>query len=166
MPNVARISPCLWFDSQAEEAARFYVSIFPGSGVDHVSRYGAAGFEVHGRPAGSVMTVAFHLGSQPLVALNGGPAFRFNEAISLQVHCDGQDEVDRYWARLAEGGEEGRCGWLKDRFGLSWQVIPTAMGQLLGNPDLPGAQAAFRAMLQMRKLDVGALRRAFDGIGS
>jgi predicted 3-demethylubiquinone-9 3-methyltransferase (glyoxalase superfamily) len=162
MPVTTRITPCLWFDTRAEEAARFYVSIFPGSGIDHVSRYGKAGFEVHGKPAGSVMTVAFHLGSQPVVALNGGPQFRFTEAVSLQVLCDGQEEVDQYWARLADGGEEGPCGWLKDRFGLSWQVIPTALGQMLGAPDSPGAEAAFRAMLQMRKLDLAALRRAFD----
>ena len=162
MAATLRIVPCLWFDSQAEEAARFYVSVFPGSGVDHVSRYGKAGFEVHGKPAGSVMTVAFHLGSQPVVALNGGPQFTFNEAVSLQVFCDGQEEVDHYWSRLTDGGEEGRCGWLKDRFGLSWQVIPSAMGQFLGAPDSPGAAAAFQAMLGMRKLDLAAMRRAFE----
>jgi predicted 3-demethylubiquinone-9 3-methyltransferase (glyoxalase superfamily) len=128
-----------------------------------VSRYGKAGFEVHGRPEGSVMTVAFHLGGQALTALNGGPMFRFTEAISMQVLCEDQDEVDRYWSLLAAGGEEGRCGWLKDRFGLSWQVIPTAMGQILGGPDPGGSRRAFEAMLGMRKLDLAALRRAYGG---
>ncbi len=163
MATALRIVPCLWFDSQAEEAARFYVSVFPGSGVDHVSRYGKAGFETHGRPEGSVMTVAFHLGTQAMTALNGGPLFRFTEAISMQVLCEGQEEVDRYWALLSTGGEEGRCGWLKDRFGLSWQVIPTAIGQVLGGPDAAGSRRAFEAMLGMRKLDLAALRAAYEG---
>ncbi len=163
MATTVRITPCLWFDTQAEEAARFYVSIFPGSGIDHVARYGKAGFEVHGKSAGTVMTVAFHLGSQPVTALNGGPQFHFSEAVSMQVACEEQSEIDRYWARLAEGGQEGPCGWLKDRYGLSWQVFPTAIGQLVSGPDVEGSRRAFEAMLKMRKLDLAALRRAYDG---
>jgi predicted 3-demethylubiquinone-9 3-methyltransferase (glyoxalase superfamily) len=163
MATTVRITPCLWFDTQAEEAARFYVSIFPGSGIDHVSRYGKAGLDVHGKPAGSVMTVAFHLGSQPVTALNGGPQFHFSEAVSMQVACEDQAEIDRYWARLSDGGQEGPCGWLKDRYGLSWQVFPAAIGQLVSGPDPEGSRRAFEAMLKMRKIDLAALRRAYDG---
>jgi len=158
-----RITPCLWFDGQAEEAARFYVSIFEDSGIDAVSRYGKEGFEVHGQPEGSVMTVAFHLGGQPFTALNGGPQFRFSEAISFQVACETQAEVDHFWSRLAAGGEEGPCGWLKDRFGLSWQIVPTVLTQMLGDPDAGKRERVTKAFLQMKKLDVAALERAYAG---
>ena len=158
-----RIDPCLWFDTQAEDAAKLYVSVFDNSGIDNISRYPKEGVEVHGRPAGSVMTVAFHLGDTHFTALNGGPHFKFNEAVSFQVYCDSQDEIDHYWQRLTEnGGAESQCGWLKDRFGLSWQVIPRAMAELMkGPPDKSGR--AMQAMLAMKKLDIAKLRRAFDG---
>ena len=156
---MARIHPFLWFDTQAEEAANFYVSIFPGSRITGVTRYGAAG----PGPAGSAMTVQFELDGRGFIALNGGPHFKFNEAVSFSVTCAGQDEVDRYWSQLtAGGGEEGRCGWLKDRYGLSWQVTPVALGQLLSDPDPGRSRRVMEAMLQMRKIDVAALERARD----
>jgi predicted 3-demethylubiquinone-9 3-methyltransferase (glyoxalase superfamily) len=151
-----KITPWLWFDTQAEEAAAFYTSIFPNSRTLDVSRYGEAG----PRPAGSVMTVSFELDGQQLVALNGGPEFTFNEAISFQVSCEGQDEVDEYWSKLSEGGEEGPCGWLKDKYGVSWQIVPTRLGELLGDPDPEKAQRAMQAMLGMKKLDIAALEQA------
>ncbi|HEV3002154.1 MAG TPA: VOC family protein [Solirubrobacteraceae bacterium] len=151
-----RITPCLWFDTQGEEAAEFYVSVFPNSRITEVARYGEAG----PREAGSVMTVAFELDGQPFVALNGGPEFTFNEAISLQVDCRSQDEVDHYWSRLSEGGQEGPCGWLKDRFGLSWQVVPARLNELVSDPDPETSQRVMRAMLKMGKLDVAALEEA------
>jgi predicted 3-demethylubiquinone-9 3-methyltransferase (glyoxalase superfamily) len=150
------IRPFLWFDSQAEEAAHHYVSIFPNSRILGVSRYGDAG----PGPAGSVMTVAFELDGQAFLALNGGPHFKFTEAISFLVDCKTQDEVDRYWERLSDGGEQGPCGWLKDRFGLSWQVVPAALGELLGDPDPRKAKRVVEAMLRMKKLDIAELRRA------
>jgi predicted 3-demethylubiquinone-9 3-methyltransferase (glyoxalase superfamily) len=158
-----KLSPCLWFDREAEEAARFYVSVFPDSGIDAVSRYGKEGFEVHGKPEGTVMTVAFHLGEQPFTALNGGPEFHFSEAISFQVPCETQAEVDYYWSNLSAGGEEGPCGWLKDRFGLSWQVVPTALPRLLTDPDAAKRERVTRAFMGMKKLDVAALERAARG---
>jgi len=160
-----RITPCLWFDHQAEEAARFYVGVFKNSRIVSVSRYTEAGYEVHGQPAGKVMTVAFELDGQPFTALNGGPAFTFNEAISFQVSCETQAEVDYYWVQLGVGGDERaqQCGWLKDRFGVSWQVVPTALIEMLGAPDTQKVQRATAAMLQMKKLDIAALRRAFAG---
>ncbi len=162
------IRPCLWFDDRAEEAARFYTGIFPNSRIVDVARYGEAGFEVHGRPAGSVMTVRFELDGQPFTALNGGPVFTFNEAVSLEVRCETQEEVDRYWGLLGEGGDPAarQCGWLKDRFGVSWQVVPEAMEELLADPHSPGTQRAMNAMLQMEKLDIGELRRAYEGAGA
>jgi len=165
MPIVSKLTPCLWFNGQAEEAAAFYTSILPDSTITSVSRYGKAAQEVHGQPAGSVMTVAFTLDGQPFTALNGGPAFTFNEAISFQVFCETQAEVDHYWDRLSEGGDERaqRCGWLKDRFGVSWQIIPAALPALIGGPDREGAQRATAAMLQMKKLDVAALERTYHG---
>lgn len=161
------IAPCLWFDDRAEEAARFYVGIFPNSRIVSVTRYGKAGFEVHGRPAGSVMTVAFELDGQPFTALNGGPHFTFNEAVSLQVMCETQDEIDRYWERLSEGGDPRarQCGWLKDRYGLSWQVVPRGMEEMLRDAESPEAQRAMEAVLRMEKLDVGEIRRAYEGRG-
>lgn len=153
-----RTTPCLWFDGQAEQAAQFYVSIFPNSTIVDVARYTDAGPGT----AGSVMTVLFELDGQRFVGLNGGPAFRFNEAVSFQIDCADQDEVDYYWTRLADGGEEGPCGWLKDRFGLSWQVVPAALPALLGDPDPARARRAMAAMMDMGKLDVTALRAAAD----
>lgn len=158
-----RIAPCLWFDTQAEEAAQFYVSIFADSRIDTISRYGKEGFEVHGRPEGLVLTVAFRLGGQSFTALNGGPHFKFTEAISLQVFCDTQAEVDHYWAKLSEGGEEQVCGWLKDKFGLSWQIVPAVLPAMMCDPDTRKSQRAFRAIMQMKKLDIAALTRAFEG---
>ena len=151
--------PFLWFDGQAEAAAALYVDVFPDSRIDNVSRYGEAG---PGEP-GTVLTVDFTLDGQRFVALNGGPQFRFTEAVSFQIPCADQAEVDHYWDRLSEGGEESRCGWLKDRFGLSWQVVPTALPELLGDPDPDRANRAMQAMLGMRRLDIAALRAAADG---
>ncbi|SDQ78069.1 Glyoxalase superfamily enzyme, possibly 3-demethylubiquinone-9 3-methyltransferase [Quadrisphaera sp. DSM 44207] len=156
-----RIVPNLWFDTRAEEAAQFYTSVFDGSRIVRVARYpeGAPG------PAGSVMTVEFELEGQRFVGINGGPHFPFTEAVSFQVTCRDQEEVDRFWsALLAGGGEESRCGWLKDRYGLSWQVVPEGMEELFEDPDPARAQRAVQAMLQMRKLDLAALRRAADGV--
>lgn len=160
-----RIIPCLWFAEEAEEAARFYTSIFPSSRVTAITRYGEAGFEVHRRPAGSVMTVEFELDGQPFTALNGGPAFTFNEAVSFQVTCATQEEMDRYWERLSAGGDPKAqvCGWLKDRYGLSWQVIPAGMQEIFADGQTPGAQRAMTAMLRMKKLDMAELRRAAAG---
>jgi predicted 3-demethylubiquinone-9 3-methyltransferase (glyoxalase superfamily) len=154
------IAPCLWFDDQAEDAARFYISVFPNSGISLVTRYGEAGHEFHGKPPGSVMTVAFDLDGQPFTALNGGPVFRFNEAISLQVTCDTQSEIDHYWQRLCQGGDERaqQCGWLKDRYGVSWQIVPALLPALLA--DSHKSQQVMRAVLQMKKPDIDALRRA------
>ena len=153
-----KITPCLWFDTEAEEAADFYVSVFKNSRILDVSHYGDAG----PRPAGMVMTVTFDLDGQEVIALNGGPDFTFNEAVSLQVNCETQDEVDWFWSQLGEGGELGPCGWLKDRYGVSWQVVPTALNELLSDPDPARAQRAMKAMLTMSKIDIEALRRAAD----
>lgn len=150
------ITPCLWFDTEGEDAARFYTSVFPNSRIVSVSHYGAAG----PRPEGMVMTVEFELHGRRFVALNGGPEFRFSEAISLQVDCETQDEVDRLWETLSDGGEAGPCGWLKDRYGLSWQIVPRAMRELLADPDREKAQRVMAAMLQMCKIDVRELERA------
>ena len=158
-----KISPCLWFDRQAEEAARFYVSIFPNSRVEAVTRYGKEGFEIHGQPEGLVMTVAFRLAGHAFTALNGGPHFTFNEAISLQVACETQEEVDHFWSKLSEGGEEGPCGWLKDRFGLSWQIVPSVLPAMLRDRDAEKTQRVTKAFLQMKKLDIAALERAYEG---
>ncbi len=163
MATMNKITPCLWFDSQAEEAAKFYVSIFEDAGIDTVSRYGKEGFEIHGRPEGSVMTVAFHLAGQTFTALNGGPNFKFNEAISLQVFCETQDEVDYFWSKLSEEGEEVACGWLKDRFGLSWQITPSVLSRMLADPDPEKSQRVTKAFLQMKKFDIAALERAYEG---
>lgn len=154
-----KITPWLWFDNEAEEAAKFYTSVFDNSRVLDISYYGDAG----PRPAGTVMTVTFELDGQEFVALNGGPEFKFTEAISFQVPCSSQEEVDAYWSALSAGGEESQCGWLKDKYGLSWQIVPTALGEVLGDPDPAAAQRAMKAMLQMSKLDIAALRRAAKG---
>jgi predicted 3-demethylubiquinone-9 3-methyltransferase (glyoxalase superfamily) len=158
--TTGKITPFLWFDNEAEEAAKFYVSVFKNSKLGKVSRYGKEGFEVHGRPAGTVMTAEFELEGQKLVALNGGPHFKFNEAVSFQISCDSQEEVDYFWSKLCEGGEESQCGWLKDKFGLSWQVIPKVLPELLMNENSEKARRAMRAMLQMRKIDIAALNAA------
>jgi predicted 3-demethylubiquinone-9 3-methyltransferase (glyoxalase superfamily) len=163
VPATPRIAPCLWFDDQAEAAARFYVSVFPGSRVSAVTRYGEVGREIHGRPPGSVMTVEFDLQGLPCTALNGGPLFKFTEAISLQVLCDSQGEIDAYWAALSAGGSEGQCGWLKDRWGLSWQVVPRDLESLLGGADQAAIDRVMAALFPMRKLDWAALKRASRG---
>jgi predicted 3-demethylubiquinone-9 3-methyltransferase (glyoxalase superfamily) len=153
-----QITPNLWFDTESKEAAEFYVSVFPNSEITNVSYFGEAG----PRPAGTVLTVAFTLAGQEFTALNGGPEFKFSEAISLFINCADQDEVDHYWNRLSEGGEEGRCGWLKDRYGLSWQVIPAELGAILSDPDAGRAKRAMKAMLGMRKIDIAGLKAAAD----
>jgi predicted 3-demethylubiquinone-9 3-methyltransferase (glyoxalase superfamily) len=163
MQITQKIIPCLWFDDQAEEAAKFYVLVFPNSKIVTVTRYGKAGHEIHGRAAGSVMTVEFDLDGQRFTALNGGPVFKFNEAVSFQVLCDTQDEIDSWWATLSEGGDPKaqRCGWLKDRFGLSWQVVPRGMAEML--KDLASGERAFSAMMGMKKIDIAKLQRAHLG---
>jgi predicted 3-demethylubiquinone-9 3-methyltransferase (glyoxalase superfamily) len=165
MSKVQRIAPCLWFDGQAEEAARFYTGIFPNSRITDISYFGEAGYEVHGRPAGSVMVAAFELDGQPFTALNGGPQFKFSEAVSLMVSCETQEEVDYYWEKLSAGGDERaqQCGWLKDKFGLSWQIVPTALLRLMSGPDRTKSEKTMDALLQMRKLDIAALERAAAG---
>lgn len=165
MPLAKRITPCLWFDGQAEAAANQYVGIFPNSRIIHVSRYTDAGMEVHQQKPGTVMVVAFELDGQSFTALNGGPQFKFNEAVSFQVNCRSQEEIDHYWARLGEGGDSRaqNCGWLKDRFGVSWQVIPDTMSELFAAAGPEGAKRAMTAMLAMKKIDLAALRRAAAG---
>ena len=155
------IVPCLWFDTEGEAAAELYTSVFPNSKILDIAHYGEAG----PRPAGTVMTVSFELNGQEFLALNGGPEFTFSEAVSFQVMCEDQDEVDHFWSKLGEGGEHGPCGWLKDRFGLSWQIVPTRLGELLGDPDPARAQRAMTAMLGMGKLDIAELEQAADGAG-
>jgi predicted 3-demethylubiquinone-9 3-methyltransferase (glyoxalase superfamily) len=159
MPTITKITPCLWFDTEAEEAARFYTSVFEDSRIVEVMHYGSAG----PREEGMVMTVTFELAGQEFVGLNGGPDFTFNEALSLQVNCETQEEVDRFWAELSEGGSEGPCGWLKDRFGLSWQIVPVQMNELMRSDDPAAAQRAVKAMLGMGKLDIAALEKAAAG---
>jgi predicted 3-demethylubiquinone-9 3-methyltransferase (glyoxalase superfamily) len=162
MQNTQKITPCLWFDNQAEEAAEFYTAIFHNSKIGNVSRYGEAGQEVHGKAPGTVMTVAFELDGQTFTALNGGPIFKFNEAISLQVDCETQEEVDYYWEKLSEGGDEKaqQCGWLKDKYGVSWQIVPRVLTEILSDADESKAQRAMTAMLQMKKIDINELKRA------
>lgn len=158
------ITPCLWFDSNAEEAVSFYTSTFKNSKIGKISRYGEAGFEIHRKLAGTVMTIEFELNGQMFVALNGGPIFKFNEAISFQVHCESQQEVDYYWERLSEGGDEKaqQCGWLKDKFGLSWQIIPTVLVTLLQDKDAEKSGRVMQAMLQMKKIDIRRLQQAYE----
>lgn len=165
MAITQRIHPCLWFDDQSEEAARFYTGIFKNSRIVSMTRYGAAGFEIHRRPAGSVMTVEFELEGQPFTALNGGPLFKFNEAISFEVYCESQEEIDYYWDKLTAGGDPKaqQCGWLKDRYGVSWQVVPTGMAEMMKDPASPGAQRAMEAVLRMKKLDIAELKKAYAG---
>jgi len=158
-----KIIPCLWFDHHAEEAARFYTFIFPNSRIGNITRYGKEGHEIHGRPEGSVMTVEFELNGQTFTALNGGPVFRFNEAISLQVDCETQAEVDRFWEKLSAGGDEKaqQCGWLKDRYGVSWQIVPAILRRMLQDPDAAKSGSVMKALLQMKKLDIGRLKQAY-----
>jgi predicted 3-demethylubiquinone-9 3-methyltransferase (glyoxalase superfamily) len=165
MQRIQKITPCLWFDDQAEEAVEFYTGIFPNSKITNVSRYGEAGREIHGKPAGTVMTVAFELDGQAFTALNGGPIFKFNEAISFQVHCETQEEVDYYWEKLSDGGDEKakQCGWLKDKFGASWQVFPDVLIEMLNDPDMKKSQRVMEAMLHMKKIDLVELQRAYAG---
>ena len=164
MPKTTqKITPFLWFDSQAEEAANFYVSIFKQSRIGAITRYDDEGSKAAGRPKGSVMTVEFELDGQKFIALNGGPHFKFTEAISLFVNCENQKEVDYFWEKLSAGGQEAECGWLKDRFGLSWQVVPTGLLEMLQDKDPEKSKRTMAAMLKMKKLDVDALKKAYDG---
>ena len=161
----ARIAPCLWFADQAEEAAKFYTAIFRNSKIGRISRYSEVGQEFHHRPAGSVMTVDFELDGVPFTGLNGGPVFRFNEAISLQVFCKDQAEVDYYWDRLGQGGDPTaqQCGWLKDKFGVSWQVVPERLAELVADQTKPGPKRAMAAMLKMKKIDLATVEEAYQG---
>jgi predicted 3-demethylubiquinone-9 3-methyltransferase (glyoxalase superfamily) len=158
-----KITPCLWFDNEAEEAAKFYVSIFKNSKLGAVSRYGKEGFEIHGRKEGTVMTAEFEIDGLKFVGLNGGPLFKFSEAISFQIMCEDQKEIDYFWSKLTAGGQEGPCGWLKDKFGLSWQVVPTVLIDMLKDPDTAKSQRVTKAFLQMKKFDIAALKRAYEG---
>ena len=158
-----KIRPFLWFDNQAEEAANFYVSVFKNSRIKAVSRYGEAGREVHGRQPGSVMVVDFELDGQSFAALNGGPLFKFNEAVSFQVNCDSQAEIDHFWSALTEGGRESQCGWLKDKFGLSWQIVPSQLPQIMSGGDAARQDRVMTAVMAMKKFDIAALQRAYDG---
>lgn len=157
-----QITPCLWFDSNAEEAVNFYVSIFKKSRIRKVARYGEAGHEIHGRTAGTILTIEFELNGQTFTALNGGPHFKFNEAISLQVYCDTQEEIDHYWDKLSAGGDAGaqQCGWLKDKFGVSWQIVPVILGDMMTDKDARASNRVMSALLKMKKLDIAELKKA------
>jgi predicted 3-demethylubiquinone-9 3-methyltransferase (glyoxalase superfamily) len=155
---IKAITPCLWFDNQAEEAARFYTSVFKNSEIRSIARYGKEGFEIHGQKEGTVLTVEFSINDQSFTALNGGPVFKFNEAISFQVFCDNQEEIDYYWDKLSGGGQEGQCGWLRDKFGVSWQIVPAILGTLMRDPSR--SERVTRAFLQMKKFNIDALINA------
>ena len=165
MATMQKIVPNLWFDTQAEEAARYYISIFKNGRIGRVSYFGKEGYEIHKMKEGTVMTVEFELNGQQFLGLNGGPVFRFNEAVSFIVNCENQDEVDYYWEKLSAGGEQNaqQCGWLKDKFGLSWQVLPTILDEMMMSEDNEKKGRAMEAMLKMKKLDIAALEKAFDG---
>ncbi len=165
MATLQKITPCLWFDDRAEEAAEFYIGIFPNSKIVNISRYGEAGKEIHGKPAGSVLTVSFELDGQTFTALNGGPNFKFNEAISFQVDCEDQAEVDYFWEKLSMGGDPAaqQCSWLKDKYGVSWQIVPRVMIEMLNDADAEKSQRAMTAMMKMKKLNIDELQRAFAG---
>jgi len=157
-----KITPFLWFDNQAEEAVKFYTSIFKNPKIKSVTRYGEAGAEVSGRPKGTVMTVTFEVEGQEFIALNGGPHFKFTEAISFVVNCETQDEVDELWKKLSEGGEKGQCGWLKDKYGVSWQIVPTVLGEMLQDKDPKKSGKVMEALLQMGKIDIKTLKQAYE----
>lgn len=159
-----KITPCLWFDSNAEEAVNFYTAIFKNSKIGKISRYGKEGYEIHGKPEGTVLTVEFELNGQQFTALNGGPLFKFNEAISFQVDCESQEELDYYWGKLSEGGDKNaqRCGWLKDKYGVSWQIIPSILGEMLQGKNAKKSQSVMKALLQMGKLDIETLKQAYE----
>jgi predicted 3-demethylubiquinone-9 3-methyltransferase (glyoxalase superfamily) len=157
------ITPCLWFDKEAEEAAKFYVSVFPNSKLGDIAYYGNEGNDIHGQKAGTVMTVDFELNGQRFVAMNAGPHFKFTEAISFQVFCETQAEIDHFWSKLTEGGKEVQCGWLKDKFGLSWQVVPAALAKMMRDPDQRKSERVMKAFMQMKKYDIAALERAYAG---
>jgi predicted 3-demethylubiquinone-9 3-methyltransferase (glyoxalase superfamily) len=159
-----KITPCLWFDSNAEEAAKFYASVFKNSKIGKISRYGKEGYEIHGKPAGTVLTVEFELNGQKFTALNGGPIFKFNEAISFQVSCESQEELDYYWEKLSEGGDKKaqQCGWLKDKYGVSWQIVPTVLGEMLQDKNPEKTERVMKALLQMKKLDIQTLKQAYE----
>ena len=159
-----KITPCLWFDNNAEEAVNFYTAIFKNSKIGNISRYGEAGYEIHGKPAGTVLTMEFELNGQTFTALNGGPVFKFSEAISFQVGCESQEEVDYYWGELSDGGDKKaqQCGWLKDKYGVSWQIVPTVLGKMLQDKDAKKSERVMKALLQMKKLDIQGLKRAYD----
>ncbi len=157
-----KITPCLWFDDNAEEAVNFYVSIFKHSRIVNVARYGEAGAKASGRPKGTVMTIIFQLGGQEFMALNGGPVFKFTEAISFIVNCETQKDVDEFWEKLSEGGEKGVCGWLKDKYGVSWQIVPTVLGEMLQDKNAEKSEGVMKAMLQMKKIDIRALKQAYE----
>ena len=163
MAQLHRIEPCLWFDGEAEDAAKHYVSIFPNSSIDLVTHYGKAGNDIHGQPEGRVMTVQFRLDGQPFLGLNGGPQFKFTEAISFTVRCETQEEIDYYWEKLSAGGKPGPCGWLKDRYGLSWQVAPSSVMALFASKDRAAADRVMKAVMGMGKLDIAALKKAQAG---
>jgi len=159
-----KINPCLWFDDKAEEAAKFYVSIFKNSKLGNITRYGEAGAKVSGRPKGSVMTTTFEIEGQEFVALNGGPHFKFSEAISFMVKCETQKEIDEMWEKLSQGGKEGPCGWLKDKYGLSWQIVSPVWDEMLRDKDVKKSERVMKAILQMTKPDIKTLKQAYDGI--
>lgn len=164
MPAIkSKISPCLWFDTQAEDAARLYTSLFPDSRIKNIARYSQAGRDVHGKEAGSVMTVEFEIAGQTFIALNGGPQFKFNEAVSFCVHCDTQAEIDHFWNGLSRDGQEGPCGWLKDKFGVSWQIAPSVLPQMLTGADAAATERVTNAFMKMKKFDLEALQRAYSG---
>ena len=159
-----KITPCLWFDDQAEEAANFYTSIFKNSKIGNITRYGKEGYEIHGKEAGTVLTVDFEIEGVKFTILNGGPVFKLNEAISFVIHCKMQKEVDYYWEKLSEGGDEKaqQCGWLKDKYGVSWQIVPEELNELVGDPASEKSQRAMKAMLQMKKIDIKTLKQAYE----
>ncbi len=165
MAKLSSITPCLWLDTEAEDAAKFYCGVFPNSKITETSHYGETGTEIHGKKSGTVLTVAFELDGVPFTALNGGPQFKFNEAISFQIECETQADIDYFWNRLSEGGPENakQCGWLKDKFGLSWQVVPAMLPQILTGTDKAGRERAMKALLQMKKLDIAKLEEAYHG---
>ena len=165
MPSISTITPCLWFDDQAEQAVAFYSAIFRNSRIVGISHYGEAGYEIHRKAPGTVLTVAFELDGQSFTALNGGPEFKFNEAISFQVGCATQEEVDYYWTKLSAGGDEKAqmCGWLKDQYGVSWQIVPNVLADMMSDADTRKSGRVMTAVLAMKKLDIAALQQAYDG---